>query len=133
MGLSVDAASLSLDAFYGDDAAAIMPASFTVRLYIGDPRDTGVELTDTDSPGYVALTGVTNNTTNFPNATSGEKTTATFSVCTADDVWDAAPTWAALCDGTDVLEAVELTDSEIPTAGAVVTVQFVLFYDDITG
>lgn len=128
MGQSVDGAILSLDAQYGDDAAAIMPASFTIRLYDGDPRDTGEELdSGTDSPGYAALTGVTNNSTNFPAAdVDGTKTTAQFTVCTATGTWDAAPAYAALCDGTTVLRVVPLGSGPVPVDTDDVNVTLVL-------
>lgn len=116
MGLSVDGAILSLDAMYGDDASSVMPGSFTIRLYDGDPRDTGTELdSGTDSPGYAALSGVTNNSTNFPAAdVDGTKTTAEFTVCTATGTWDAAPAYAAICDGSTVLEVVALDAGPVP-------------------
>lgn len=120
-----------LDLSYGNGRGASMPASVTVRLYAGDPLAGGVELTDTDSPGYAELV-VTNNSTNFPNAASGAKTTPYFTVCTATDVWDAAPTHAALCDDTTLLDVVALADSSIPTSGGAVTVSFVLFYNEVS-
>lgn len=128
MGQSVAGAILSLDAQYGDDASSVMPASFTIRLYDGDPRDTGVELdSGTDSPGYAALSGVTNNSTNFPAAdVDGTKTTPQFTVCTASGTWDAAPAYAALCDGTDVLRVIPLDSGPVPVAADDVNVTLTL-------
>lgn len=133
MGVSVILANISLDASWGDGAVAAMPASPVLRFYDADPRVDGVELDTTNYPGYAGL-AVTNNTANFPDAVAGEKVTAQFTVCTATGTWAAAPAWAALCDGTDVLEAVEVVtdDASIPRNGGAVLATLYLFYDEVT-
>ena len=65
-------------------------------------------------------------------AFAGAKTTPALAVCTATDTWDAAPTHAALCDDTILLDVVALADSPIPTTGGAVTVSFVLFYNEVS-
>lgn len=125
--LETAGAILSFDAFYGDDHGPNVPASFTIRLYDVDD----VELDNaTNAPGYAALSGVTNNSTNFPPAdVDGSKTSAEITVCTATGTWDAAPAWVGVCDGATRLERVPYSSGGVPVAGKPVTVTLELGYE----
>jgi hypothetical protein len=94
---------LVLDAVLGQTALPAI-ATVYVALYSVTPGDAGggTELADATSPGY-ARVAVTNNTTNFPNASAGAKTTGvdiTFPTNSSGGAaWVAAVAWAIL-DGS---------------------------------
>jgi hypothetical protein len=89
----------ALDACYGGGHSAAWPAVVYLRLYSGNPMSGGVELPSTG--GYEALT-VTNNTPNFPAASSGQKTNGiAFAMATSTGAWGAIATywWFTDSDG----------------------------------
>lgn len=86
---STEYENAALDACYGSGHAASWPSSFTVHLYDEDPREDGEEIV---GDGYAAVT-VTNNSTNFPAAASGVKTSVPIDFGTADGDWPTATWW----------------------------------------
>lgn len=73
------------------------PATVYFALYSATPGDAGggTELATGTSPGY-ARVAVTNNTTNFPNASAGAKTVGTavaFPTNSGGAAWVAAVAW----------------------------------------
>ena len=115
-----------LDAVLGQVA---LPAIATVyfALYSVTPGDAGggTELVTGTSPGY-ARVAVTNNTTNFPNASAGAKTNGvavTFPVNTSGGAdWVAAVAWAILdaSTGGNFLLWGAMTSLACPNAQAIV-------------
>lgn len=88
MSTSDTKANAALDALYGDAHASTFPSSLRVRLYIGDPADTGVEPA---AGGYAAVT-VANTTANFPAASGRQKENGT------DIVWPTSSgDWGGVC------------------------------------
>lgn len=121
--LSVEGANRALDARWGSAHAAGFPSTVTVRMWNGDPLESGVELDSTNYPGYASFT-VTNNDTNFPDASGGSKTTAELAGGTATGDWDDAPTHFTLADGSTILEVIEVQNVEgLPGNGDPITVQ----------
>jgi hypothetical protein len=89
-----------LDALLGDNAASTMPTSFELALWDGDPRDThNHELPSTG--GYARVTGITNNSTNFPYAVDGAKTCAVQSLSASTGAYGAIGTYFVLFDSAD--------------------------------
>lgn len=88
-----------LDALLGSSRAASMPATVYAHLYTDDPTNGGTELAA--DGGYVRAT-LTNDSTTFPPASGGEKTstviTWTFTGAASDEA-----TWGVLSDGTDLI------------------------------
>lgn len=98
--LDVAAQSAALDALLGDGAAAGVPTAFELALFDGDPRDThSLELPSTG--GYARVTGITNDSTNFPDAVDGAKSSAVFSFAASSGAWAATGTWFVLYDAAD--------------------------------
>lgn len=102
-----------LDALLGSSRAAAMPATVYVHLYTDDPDEGGVEL-GADG-GYVALTK-TNDDTNFPAATAGEKTSADF-VWTFTGATSDIGQWGVISDGVDLIIGGPLSTPCNPGAG----------------
>lgn len=89
--LDVAAQNAALDALLGSGKASGVPSSWEVALFAGDPANGGTELTGTG--GYVRVT-VTNNSTNFPNASGGIKTAAVVLFAAPSAAWsDTANYW----------------------------------------
>jgi len=103
------------------------PATVYFALYSVTPSDSGggTELVTGTSPGY-ARVAVTNNTTNFPNASAGAKTTGadiTFPTNTSGGAaWLAAIAWAILdaSTGGNLLLLGAMTSLACPNAQAIV-------------
>lgn len=93
-------ANAALDACYGTDRGASWPSSLRVRLYIGDPLDSGVEVA---AGGYVAVT-YANTTTNWPAASGRQKENGTAIVWpTSTGDWGGVVTHWALTDPAGVV------------------------------
>lgn len=73
--LDVDAQDVWLDCLLGDGAGSSSPASFELALFNGDPDNGGTEVVS--SGGYVRFEPA-NNSTNFPDASGGQKVSAIF-------------------------------------------------------
>lgn len=71
---STKARNMSLDACYGDAHSSTWPATIWLHLFVSDPTQGGIELT---SAGGYAPVSAANSTANFPDASGGQKTTAT--------------------------------------------------------
>lgn len=98
--LDLAAQSAALDAMLGDNAASTMPASFELALWDGDPRGGGnVELPSTG--GYARVTGIANDSTNFPDAVDGAKTCLVQSFGTSSGSWPNVGTFFVLIDAAD--------------------------------
>lgn len=126
----IDAAAenAALDACYGDGHASSWPSSLTIRLYDDDPRDVGEELEEVG--GYAPVT-IDNDSTNFPDAVAGEKTSAPIDFGTSTDAWSATATWAVIEADDVLLEAVQIPDRiVVDAAGISVSVQLVIFHED---
>lgn len=139
MGMSLDGGILSLRMMYGDDRhPTLAPATVTLHLGIGDPRDSSeaeVELDAPTYPGYAPAT-VDNDSINFPAPTAeGEIECPVIEICTVTTDWPTVPThmWTRHPVLGIVLDVVALDTStgEIPLAGATVTGDLELFYDGI--
>ncbi len=72
---SVKAQNISLDACYGSNHSSEWPSTIYLHLFVSDPTQGGVELT---SAGGYAPVSVTNNSTNFPAASGGQKKNGTL-------------------------------------------------------
>jgi hypothetical protein len=117
---------LILDSILGQVA---LPAIATVyfALYSAAPGDAGggTELATATSPGY-ARVAVTNNTTNFPNASAGAKATGvdvTFPTNSSGGAaWVAAVAWAILdaSTGGNFLISAPMVSLACPNAQAIV-------------
>lgn len=118
---STYAEDLSLDACYGSGKASGWPGTVYVRLYVGNPMSGGSELTG--AGGYAAI-AVTNNSTNWPNASGGAKVNGvTFTFPTSTAAWSGNPTYFWLTDSTpNLLDGGPLTGPIIvPSSGYVVS------------
>lgn len=122
--LSTAAQNAALDGMLGSGKASGMPATFELALFNGDPRGTGVELSSTG--GYARVTGITNNSTNFPNASGGSKTGALQTFATSTAAWSDTAVWFVFYDAADHTTAWfhgPLTDAVLVTgSGTVVEV-----------
>lgn len=107
-----------LDAILGDGAAASMPATVYVGLYTAEPSDGGGG-TEVLGSGY-ARVAVTNDTTNWPAATSGEKRNGTkITFPQATGAWGDV-NWFGLFDastGGNLIIWGNLQNTSSPTAG----------------
>lgn len=100
MSLRAAAAEASLNMSYGDDRGPLAPDTLEIALYSGDPAFDGVELNDTDCPGYARLTVANDNTTWLP-AADGEKRSVLLTF-PATDQWTRAATYVQIYDaGSD--------------------------------
>lgn len=115
-----------LDAVLGQTALPAI-ATVYVALFSVTPTDAGggTELATATSPGY-ARVAVTNNTTNFPNASAGAKTNGvdiTFPVNTSGGAaWVAAIAWGIFdaSTGGNLLLWGAMTSLACPNAQAIV-------------
>lgn len=123
------AESACVKAWFGSSRAAGMPSSWTVNLYDGDPRDTGVVLPSTG--GYSSLS-VANTDANFPE--SGGVVTCTLSWPASSAAWGADGRWVVFSNGATPWVAVPLVEPIIVAqAGVVVSnVSVPLFLDSLT-
>jgi hypothetical protein len=95
---STTAQNEDLDACYGSGHASNWPATVTLRLYSANPMSGGVEIPSTG--GYAAVS-ITNNTTNFPAASGGQKSNGTaFTFPTSTAAWGAVATYWWFTDGS---------------------------------
>lgn len=112
----------TLDAMFGDDAAATMPASFELALYAGDPALAGTEL---EADGGYARVTVANASSVFPAASSGVKVSAPIPFAAASGAWSDTATHYLLIDAADSTTryfAGRLDDEvNVDDAGVVVT------------
>lgn len=107
-----------VSSFYGADTSLI-PASFDVALYTGNPYGAGVE---TDYPGYARVT-ITNDTTTFVNNADGTATATVTPTAVTDpgdptfdwDVIDDIQVWV-LFNGT-AIDSWDFLETPIPTDG----------------
>ena len=117
----------SLDNDYGATKGANAPASHALALFAGDPSIDGVELSSMG--GYARVT-ITNNGTNWPAATDGEKVCAaqTFPASTA--AWSAEAThWALYGSDGNWWDCGDLPDVvTVAAAGVTVSVTPVVYY-----
>lgn len=87
--LDVSEQNNSLDNDYGSTKGPNAPANHELVMYDGDPRDGGVELNDTDCPGYERVTVA--NDSGWPAAVDGRKT-RTITMPVPTDAWDQTAT-----------------------------------------
>lgn len=134
-GFSIAGGGNALDCKFGDDAASIAPVSYTLRLYNGDPDDTGLELNDAsisaDYPGYGAVLA-TNNSTNFPDSdVDGSKTCLTQNCGPATGDWADSPKYWAWCSGSTTTRhyTARLTNSDVPLDTEDVDIVAIMFPD----
>lgn len=121
-----EASNRVLDNDYGSSHGTLAPDSFTVHLYDGDPRDTGEEIV---GDGYSAKT-VTNNSTVFPAASEGKKTSAYISFGTADGDWPTVRWWLLKDAATgDPFECCEFRRPLDVPAGSPCAVSLVIRHD----
>lgn len=116
-----------LDALLGSSKAAGMPATVYAHLYTDDPDSGGIELT---SDGGYAAVSLTNNDTNFPPASAGEKTSVDIDWVFTGAASDTA-TWGVFSDGTDLIIGGPLTaPAVIGAAGGTFTDALSLTFPD---
>ncbi len=96
MTLRPPAADASLDMSYGDDRGPLAPDTLEIALYSGAPDADGVEINDTDCPGYERVTVPNDNTIWLP-ASGGEKTSVLVEF-PASAQWQLAPDHFLLID-----------------------------------
>lgn len=91
MGYPLDEAAqnATLDSMLGDNAGGVMPSSFEVALFTGDPASGGTELLS--SGGYARAT-VANDSASFPDASGGQKVSAAISFSPPSGAWVGAVT-----------------------------------------
>jgi len=137
------AQNASLDNDYGATKGPNAPASFRLRLWVGDPTNGGEELAA--SGGYAPAGGVTNDGANFPPAADGSKTAAPQSFGTSTGEWglykvvngvtelvpDVATHYSLEDEATGTAwDTGQLGDEiSVEAAGTEVTVQPVIFYN----
>lgn len=131
MPLGSDVArNADLDANYGDNHASTWPDSFNLRVYDGDPTNGGAELTS--GGGYAPLV-VSNDSTNFPDADGGQKTSAQFQFADATDAWDEVGEFWVLEAGGDIYDYDEFDQPmNVTAAGAVPAVVLTIGFDQDT-
>ena len=95
--LDTPAQNATLDAMFGDNRGATMPTSFEVALYDGHPLSGGTEVS---GGGYVRPV-VANNSTNFPAAVDGLKTSAGVPITDPTGAWSDTVTHWLLIDAAD--------------------------------
>ena len=95
--LDTAAQNATLDAMFGDDRGATMPTSFEIALYDGHPLSGGTEVS---GGGYVRPV-VANNSTNFPAAADGLKTSAAIANTDPTGAWSDTVTHWLLIDAAD--------------------------------
>lgn len=95
---SVAAQNASLDNDYGATKGPNAAAAHEVALFTNDPDLGGVEL---DAIGGYARVVWTNNGTNWPAASGGQKTSAPLAFPDATDAWSDTAKWYVLYDAAD--------------------------------
>lgn len=107
-----------LDAILGDDNATNMPDTVYIGLFTSEPSDGGGG-SEVTGNGY-ARVAVTNNSTNWPDATDGEKRNgATITFPQATNSWGTIQ-WYGLFDassGGNLMMWGGLANSIAPTSG----------------
>jgi hypothetical protein len=101
-----------LDAIFG--STTLGPASFVLRLWTENPLDGGVEVTGAN----LTAPTITNNSTNFPAASDGVKTSAAFTVGPSTGATSAATWWSLENSSTGTGWAMGRLDSEWEASGA---------------
>jgi hypothetical protein len=95
---STTAKNWALDACYGSNHSSVWPSTVYVALFNGNPSSGGTELTSTGNYARVALT---NNSTNFPDASSGFKSNGTdIAFPTSTGAYSASATYIGLYDNS---------------------------------
>ncbi|HKY58312.1 MAG TPA: hypothetical protein VJL80_09765 [Aeromicrobium sp.] len=94
--MDVGAANICLRCVFGDDRAAIAPATWEVALFTNFPELGGVEL---DPVGGYAAASVANTTANWPTPTLGAITSAPISFGTSTGEWSDVATVAVIRAG----------------------------------
>ena len=117
---STTAKNEDLDSCYGSGHAASWPATVTMRLYSANPMTGGVEIPTVN--GYAGQ-AITNNTTNFPAASGGQKSNGVAVTFTATGSgWSAVATYWWFTDGSgNLLDGGPLTAPLIMSGPASVT------------
>lgn len=94
MTISTAVKNATLDAILGDDASSVWPGSWWASLNLGDPLDSGTEV----SAGEYARVEIVNDSTSWPAATSAIKTLAVPVVWPTVVAGWGAPNWVGLHD-----------------------------------
>lgn len=85
----------ALDACYGANKSASWPGTLYIAFYDNDPRTTGAEPVGN---GYSRI-AVANNSTNWPDAASGQKSNGVeFVTPPSTAAWDKTVTWFGIID-----------------------------------
>lgn len=107
-----------LDHVFGASAYTA-PVTLYLGLSVGDPTDAGTQTGEPASGSY-ARVEITNNATNFPNATAGSKENgATFTFPKATGSWGTVTHFfiADAPTGGNILTSGQLTESKAVTSG----------------
>lgn len=100
---SIVASNISLDACYGDAASSVWPSTLWLHLFVSDPTAGGAELT---SAGGYAPISIANNSTNWPDASGGQKTNgALFAYPASTGPWSGPADFWWLSDAPAALPA----------------------------
>lgn len=94
--MDIDARNAALACMFGDAHSTSAPATWSVKLYDGDPLTTGVEL---DAVGGYAALAVANTTANWPAPSSGAIISAAFDFGTSSAAWSDTATHVVVADG----------------------------------
>lgn len=126
------AMNASLDNDYGATHGPNAPDSHDLALFDDDPSLDGLELTDTDSPGY-ARVAIPNDATWAPAADGSKSLVVPAQMPDPTDAWVEATHWG-LFDGSTLWDYGPLTEPlEVTAAGDGPLVSPVVFYDDSVG
>lgn len=136
--LDVAAQNASLDNDYGATKGANAPAAHQVAIFTDHPDLGGVEL---DSFGGYARVMWTNNGTNWPAASGGQKVSADVVFATSSDEWQAGGVsatgtyWVLFdnADGTTRWDCGRISDEvSVSATGAVVTLRLTIYYGGVS-
>lgn len=113
---STAAKNIALRACYGDSRSSLWPATVYLRLYLGDPADSGVEI----SGGGYAAVAVANTDANMNVPTTGLLEPDVFTFPTSTGAWSAVPDHWAFTDGSGtVLDTGVVSDNPGVTTASV--------------
>jgi hypothetical protein len=96
--LDITAQNAALDALLGDNAGASMPSSFEVALFTAHPLLGGTELDATGGYGRVTIA---NDSSVWPDASSGQKVSAIIPLAAPSGAWSDTATHYLLYDAAD--------------------------------
>lgn len=122
--------NLLLDKAYGTTRATGLPGTHTGRLYYGDPRDGGTEIT---GGGYAAITVAA---ADWLAAADARKATVPLQMVDATGEWSSEATHWALWDGADRWDVAAFEEPvQVTAAGPGPVVVFAVLWGDdmITG